>query len=91
MSKHTPGPWVAQPDPDAFGIDDWVVGIEGGPIDYVATCFKRDAKLIAAAPDLLDALSRTLSWLASYPGGGALGCYDQALAAVEKATGESNE
>ncbi len=46
-----------------------------------------DARLIAAAPCLLDALQRSLNWLASYPGGGALGCYDQARAAITRATG----
>ena len=55
MSGHTPGPWIAQADPDARLSDDWVVGIAGAPIDYVATCSKRDAPLIAAAPLLLEA------------------------------------
>lgn len=31
---------------------------------------------------LADALKRTLSWLTSYPGGGALGAYDQARNAL---------
>lgn len=47
-----------------------------------------NARLIAAAPDLLGALQRSLNWLSSYPGGGALGCYDQAREAIAKATGE---
>lgn len=48
-----------------------------------------NAKLIAAAPELLEALERTLSWLSSYPGEGALGAYDQARSAIAKATGVS--
>jgi len=49
-TKHTPGPWIAQQDPNGRG-DDWVVGIgDAAPIDYVATCWKRDAKLIESAP-----------------------------------------
>ena len=44
--------------------------------------------LIAAAPDLLEALQRSLNWLASYPGGCAEGCYEQASAAIAKATGK---
>ena len=41
--------------------------------------------------DVVDALKRSLSWLSSYPGGCAEGCYDQARAAIAKATGEINE
>ena len=55
MSKHTPGPWIASPDP--YGIvDDWMVGVQGGKADQVAVCSRCDASLIAAAPDLLEAL-----------------------------------
>lgn len=32
---------------------------------------------------LLDAGRRSLNWLSSYPGGGALGCYDEMRAAVD--------
>lgn len=51
-----------------------------------------DAHLVAAAPDLYEALERTLSWLAGYQGGACLrpdGPYDQARAALAKARGES--
>lgn len=44
-----------------------------------------DAKAIAAVPDLIEALQRSLNWLSSYPGGNAVGCYDQARAALRKA------
>jgi len=55
---HTPGPWVAHPDPNAFESDDWcvVIGKSLANIDKVSVCRKRDAHLIAAAPALLDAL-----------------------------------
>lgn len=48
------------------------------------------APLLAAAPELLAALQRTLNWLTSYPGGGTMGKtgpYEQARAAIEKARG----
>ena len=32
---------------------------------------------------LLDAGRRSLNWLSSYPGSGALGCYDEMRAAVD--------
>lgn len=44
--------------------------------------------LISAAPDLLEALNQTLSWLTSYPGEGALKAYEQACAAIAKAEGK---
>ena len=58
MSKHTPGPWIARPDPnsimpDGWLTDDWCIGIEGS-IDKVAVCSACDARLIAAAPELLE-------------------------------------
>jgi hypothetical protein len=58
--NHTPGPWVARPDPNACLEDDWCVGIGDSlaNIDKVAVCSKRDARLIAAAPDLLEALQK---------------------------------
>ena len=53
-----------------------------------------NARLIAAAPDLLEALQRTLSWLTSYPGGGTLepnGVYEQARRAISMAIGSSKK
>lgn len=47
-----------------------------------------DAHLIAAAPMMFEALEATLSWLTSYPGGGAMKCYEQARAALAAAKGE---
>jgi hypothetical protein len=57
VSAHTPGPWVARKDPHG-GIKDWCVGVqaENAPIDCVAVCFDHDARLIAAAPELLELL-----------------------------------
>jgi hypothetical protein len=44
-----------------------------------------NARLIAAAPDMLSALKRALNWLASYPGGNAQGAYMDAVNALKKA------
>jgi hypothetical protein len=56
MSAYTPGPWEARPDPNACSPDDWCVGISAQNIDNVAVCSECDARLIAAAPELLAAL-----------------------------------
>ena len=69
-NKHTPGPWVVVTDDTAAQVKGFpcihsdnyiVVGVEGmyGDIetDYA------NARLIAAAPDLLEALEMALVWL----------------------------
>lgn len=89
MSKHTPGPWHVS--------DGWV------QTDTSAVCMisrhaldereLADARLIAAAPDLLEALELILEtriqekhmWSAS-PGESPL--HDRCLAAIAKAKGE---
>jgi hypothetical protein len=75
--------------------DDWCVGIGDSlaNIDKVAVCSERDARLIAAAPDLLNALMRLIATgldqrthheFMSDP-------THYARAAIAKATGESHE
>ena len=46
-----------------------------------------NARLIAAAPELLDVLRKSLDWLASYPGGSATNIYHAARAVIDKAEG----
>ena len=61
MNKHTPGPWTHEGQGDITGIED--NGFGRGPVDvcsvYLRTVEGRheaNARLIAAAPDLLEAL-----------------------------------
>ncbi len=58
MNDHTPGPWLAEPD----GANDWkvrsddygtIVNRNCYPDAKVDTTVEADARLIAAAPDLL--------------------------------------
>lgn len=62
MSKHTPGPWVAE-----FG-DDIVIATPSCEIAVVAyTLAQRgahtaNARLIAAAPELLEAVKAMIEW-----------------------------
>ena len=65
MSKHTPGPWFVA------GVDGGKVSIESKHTPYVAlvdycTSQKANARLIAAAPNLLEALEM-LSNCSEYP------------------------
>jgi len=68
MAEHTPGPWTTRPNPDApeWWIDGPVgltpnVSYEtiGPPIGMTYT--KENARLIAAAPDLLVALDNFIA------------------------------
>ncbi len=95
MSKHTPGPWRVEvdTDPEASWERKWptinaekyeVVGCEGFYGDYETDM--ANARLIAAAPDLLDALVQFVDEFE--------GCYAdgepamiKARAAIAKATG----
>lgn len=65
MSKHTPGPWVAELGADgAFAIEADRQGITGGMLvlasrnthPLMAEQMHANARLIAAAPDMLDSL-----------------------------------
>ena len=80
---HTPGQWIAHKDPNALDDDDWCVGTGPENIDKVAVCSSRDAHLIAAAPDLLDALKELRNWYQEHIGLPARA----ANAAISKATG----
>jgi hypothetical protein len=95
MSKHTPGPWSSERiwDTPATRVH---ARVDGGVPVALADVFsmrepgerEANAQLIAAAPEMLSALARALSWLSSYPGGGAMKCYDEVRSAIKKATGE---
>lgn len=99
-ARHTPGPWIwddntlrpANPDPDTSSVHS-ILDADGGYgfllSDVRATCAELDADrtLIAAAPELLEALQRLLSWeIARLP----VRSEDIAFAraAIAKATGQ---
>lgn len=83
MSKHTPGPWAITGD---NGLT-CTVGSLGTPVAKVL-CGNSlaDARLIAAAPELLEALN---TWLAQYSAEEYEDCPEvvQTRAAIAKATG----
>ena len=81
MSKHTPGPWTVEPPSGrqprttiwkwhpkrAFGENVWVATIYGGEVSDDES--EANARLIAAAPALLDAARRVVSGV-PHPDGG---------------------
>lgn len=90
ISKHTPGPW-------RVGIADWSdAGNARYELHGIKTISVADARLIAAAPDLLASLQRMLAQFESeirneYEGTSMLderlAEADHASAAIAKATG----
>lgn len=81
--KHTPGPWkIIDHGEDTISITDAVqdegVCVVGSA--YERTTIKANAKLIAAAPELLDALVNCLDMLEA-------GDREQVVALIAKATG----
>lgn len=111
--KHTPGPWVLGEYSETLGYDCMTGGIKAGPVYLDAAQYGQqrcsftpapermlaDARLIAAAPDLLAALtaiSKLDPALDSEEGmneWGEADCFGKALniasAAISKATGEA--
>lgn len=100
-SKHTPGPWVVTPHPethvDVFGVGEIM---DDKQMQYGLShtiCYQNaeaNARLIAAAPELLEALIRLEAELVEDKYGD---CYEPspfenlalARAAIAKATGEA--
>lgn len=69
--KHTPGPWTAYNDSCAKceedGTQEW--GVTGPPGGYHAPFTNEaDARLIAAAPELLEALQSVVRIFSGYQG-----------------------
>lgn len=112
MSKHTPGPWTFSRWDQFGEARFYVAQAEGAPYtpNYsdVATLIaetvsseyvsiqEANARLIAAAPDLLEALQKCTEWMEQLRASGDAGNwqwsdgdeYMQAIAAIAKATGE---
>jgi hypothetical protein len=90
--KHTPGPWVVDPAVrQGFTVyapkEGFIVGTQDEEGRYGAIESEANARLIAAAPDLL-ALAERIARLPEH--GHYLALIDQASAAIAKATGEKS-
>lgn len=101
-AKHTPGPWrVSEQSPTIIKQDMRMIGNESGVLigsasGYTGSGFfptdeeaVANARLIAAAPELLEALEEVMSMLGSELVKDTLGYewHDKARAAIAKATG----
>jgi len=87
LSNHTPGPWNIEPDDERGG---WFIRYYAETVAYVPPSANTDARLIAAAPDLLAALQEVVGHLWSIEdvsGHDWDGTKDLARAAIAKAKG----
>lgn len=78
MDKHTPGPWfvmapnvngeidITAPDTDAPADDPWQVATVAGSCGYPSDQSPANARLIAAAPELLEWGAELLTLLDDY-------------------------
>jgi hypothetical protein len=90
MSKHTPGPWTIQSEESAldYQMEHWIQA-EGEDLCVVNS--EADARLIAAAPDLLQVMKEFKSALdLQDPNFDADTWLDRVDAAIAKATGATN-
>lgn len=86
-TKHTPGPWkYVQDEGGRYSFNsvvaaDGTVVIRNGDYDEYNACTEADAKLIAAAPELLEAAKRCLAITDN--GGGVYRALETAIAKAE--------
>lgn len=91
MSKHTPGPWVKK-GIHWTGKNNEIVFVSNGPAFGSESDFesaKANARLIAAAPELLEALEDLCECILETRGPSATLALKSARAAIAKAKGES--
>lgn len=99
--KHTPGPWYIDPIKAHANGNRRIMAEQCTPVAVVPEHLAADARLIAAAPDLLEALKEATSALewrwervanraAPVHETAIQEAYNQARAAIAKATGEKS-
>jgi len=93
MNKHTPGPWetdkvaVRSGGPNGRQICLCEITVRGRPYDETYDEAIANARLIAAAPDLLEALKEWVGYVPSSTDEIEQARIDRAIAAIAKAEG----
>jgi hypothetical protein len=95
MKQHTPGPWVAYDDSNDGKTNRFEIAARGKTVAYIYHSVPEEdlpnAFLIAAAPDLLEALQSLIDMDVAYQRGPKVeDAVEVAKAAIAKATGEKN-
>lgn len=86
MTNHTPGPWAANPDGLIHAGKNRLHIAQAATIG-MGHAAEGNARLIAAAPDLLAALQKLVRAIDRAPANFADGLADQAREVIAKATG----
>lgn len=87
---HTPGPWVWHGyDAKWDNYERLGQNVIRPTVDGFIGVKKDDARLISAAPELLEALQGMVQWAIAIGNLGGYGDIDKAEAAIAKATGET--
>lgn len=84
---HTPGPWTIEMEPHSRKTSDGFLSIESALYTICTNVSNCDAALIAAAPDLLDALVALIDCVSVRIDDPRIKRFDAARAAIAKATG----
>jgi hypothetical protein len=90
MSNHTPGPWIYSGINNEGKISSTMFSRENGELVGTITTAEANARLIAAAPDLLEALEFLLADWIAINGDRITGSRvpaEKAIAAIRKAKG----
>lgn len=87
MKTYTPMPWIVESDGTSIAMGDQVVIVSPAPDTASREEMKANARLIAAAPDLLTALQTMV--IGQEMGHFSADAYAVARAAIAKARGES--
>lgn len=61
MNHHTVGPWEWEQDKNGWGRESLMPAVITGTVEGLITVTDEDARLIAAAPDLLEALEALIN------------------------------
>ncbi len=107
MASFTPGPWEVESWRSGFAANVAIVGSDRSSGGTCTVCWiganrtsgenEANARLIAAAPDLLAACEALVSWIATKPSDliweqekeSEQPAFDQAVGAIRKARGQS--
>jgi len=88
--KHTPGPWYIDPIKFHVNGNRRIMAEQCTPVAVVPEHLAADARLIAAAPDMLNALMDFVSYFGHDNDNGLDEMLTNARAAIAKATGEKS-